>query len=289
MKIFITYGDENFKKQRENAIKLAKKNGNFDKIILYLPTDIDKEFYEKNKNILSQKRGGGYWLWKPYFIVKTLEKLKEGDYLFYSDAGAFFRKNVDLLINELKNINQDIMGFQLPLIESQWTKTELFTNMNCIDEFYKESNQMLASYILIRKTEFSLAFFKEFLEFACNEINITDKNEINIFQDENFIEHRHDQSIFSLLYKKYKLIPFKEPSQFGKYPSTYLGLTRNIKFEVGKLYFFENKRLFRVNKIKGKYGAVIFRNKEDTPLKKVIKYNIKRILSTLKLYKKPIC
>lgn len=72
-KTYINY-DENFKKQRENAIRL-EKNGNFDKIILYLPTDIDKKFYEKNKNILSQKRSGGYWLWKPYFIVKTLEKM----------------------------------------------------------------------------------------------------------------------------------------------------------------------------------------------------------------------
>ncbi|MHD0315080.1 hypothetical protein [Fusobacterium varium] len=288
MKIFITYGDENFKKQRENAIKLAKKNGNFDKTILYLPSDIDKEFYEKNKNILSQKRGGGYWLWKPYFIVKTLEKMKEGDYLFYSDAGAFFRKNVDLLINELKSVNQDIMGFQLPLIELQWTKTELFKNMNCMDEFYKESNQMLASYILIKKTEFSLAFFEEFLEFACNEINITDKNEINIFQDENFIEHRHDQSIFSLLYKKYKLVPFKDPTQFGKHFDAYSGLSQSLKFDIGKLYFLENKRLYRVNKVKGNYEKIIFRSRNDKHLKKIIKYNIKIILNSLKLYKKPI-
>lgn len=57
--------------------------------------------------------------------------------IFYSKN---IRKNVDLLINELKSANQDIMEFQIPLIELQWTKTELFKNMNCMDEFYKASN-----------------------------------------------------------------------------------------------------------------------------------------------------
>lgn len=32
---------------------------------------------------------------------------------------------------------------------------------------------------------------------------------------QTFIEHRHDQSVFSLLSKKYKLQAFRDPSQFG--------------------------------------------------------------------------
>jgi len=38
----------------------------------YGPNDIDNEFKKKNIEILSQKRGNGYWLWKPYFILVFL-------------------------------------------------------------------------------------------------------------------------------------------------------------------------------------------------------------------------
>lgn len=38
---------------------------------------------------------------------------------------------------------------------------------------------------------------------------------------DNFIAHREDQSIFSLLCKKYRFKAFKEPSQFGIMPWGY--------------------------------------------------------------------
>ena len=202
MKYYINYSDKVFKKQQDFSLLMAVKKGKFDKIIGYSREDIDEKFHEESKNILDQSKGGGYWLWKPYFIKKTLEKLNNSDYLFYSDSGAFFLKNVDILIEELEKYNQDIMGFELPLIESQWTKKELFINMGCANEMYSKTNQVCASYILIRKTKFSVDFFDQYLKYGCNEVNITDSYDDNIEQDENFIDHRHDQSIFSLLYKK---------------------------------------------------------------------------------------
>ncbi|BDU51417.1 hypothetical protein [Haliovirga abyssi] len=284
MKFFTTYGDEKFLKQKKFALIMAKMNGNFDKIMGYTPNDIDYEFYNKNKNILSQKRGGGYWLWKPYFILKTLNKINNGDYLFYSDAGAFFLKKVDILIEELKNSNQDIMGFELPLIESQWTKKELFINMDCDNDKYYNSNQILASFMLIKKTDFSVKFFEKFLEYSCNEINLTDKFDKRIEQREDFIEHRHDQSIFSLLYKKNNLKSFKDPSQFGKYPSGY-SANRMKKIEYEKLYILENGRKFRVNCFSEKYKEAIYLNKKELPIRSYLKYKIKEIMYFLKLYK----
>ncbi|MDP1729439.1 MAG: hypothetical protein Q8L27_04510, partial [archaeon] len=173
-KVYINYSDIKFKKQQNFASAAAKYLGHFNEIIRFTPNDIDEYFYNKHQHILKQKKGAGYWLWKPYFINQTLSKLSYGDYLFYSDAGAFFLKRVDILINELNKYNQDIMGFELPLIEEQWTKKELFINMECEDEKYYGSNQLLASYFLIKKSLLSERFFQKCLEFACDEYNITD-------------------------------------------------------------------------------------------------------------------
>ncbi len=157
------------------------------------------------------------------------------------------------------------MGFELPLIEKQWTKKELFLNMGCDKKEYFESNQIMASYILIKKSDFSVKFFQEYLEYGCNEINISDKYDKSIQQDKIFIDHRHDQSIFSLLYKKYKLKPFKDATQIGKYPRGYSASWED-DFVVDRLYTLSNGRLFRIKEYKEKYENVYF------IIEKVIQY-----------------
>ncbi len=281
MKIYINYADKNFRIEQNFATTMAKYIGKFDKIKAYTRNDIDKHFYEKNRHILDAERGGGYWLWKPYIIYKTLTEIDEQDFLFYSDSGLFFLKQVDILIKELEKTNQDIMGFELPLIEKQWTKKELFINMNCDDEYIRDSNQIMASYILIRKTKFSMKFFDDFLKFAQNEINITDKQNKNIKENDDFIEHRHDQSIFSLLYKKNKLIPFKDATQMRDFPMSYSGCSiSNIEHNI--LCKMPNGRLYRVYDYKEKYKKVLFHNRKGHPILSVFKFYIRRVVKFLK-------
>jgi len=288
MKTFITYSDEGFLKQRNFAIFMAKLIGNFDNVIAYKPEDIDKEFYENNKTILSQKKGGGFWLWKPYFIYKTLEKLGDEDYLFYADAGSFFLKNVDILIAELEQSNQDIMAFELPLIESQWTKKELFISMECKENIFSQSNQLMASFFLIKKSASSMNFFQQYLNYSCNENNITDTFDSNIKQCSDFIDHRQDQSIVSLLYKKYNLKPFKDPSQRGSHPLTYGGSLEKDTINKNQLNRLKNDRLFRYYDYDETYSNVLYHYRRGIPQLNYIKYLIKILLNKFGLYNKLI-
>ncbi|MFC1545935.1 hypothetical protein ACFL4I_00770 [Pseudomonadota bacterium] len=261
------------------ALKAAKHIGGFDRVIGYGVDDIDELFFSKYENILSQERGGGYWLWKPYLIRKTMAQLSEGDYLFYSDAGAYFLKNANVLIDELENSNQDIMAFELPLIEEQWSKKELFINMKCEADVYFKSNQIAASLILIKKTKKSIGFVEEYLKYACNEINITDLHDNNVVQKNNYIDHRHDQSIFSLLYKKYSFRPFKDPTQFGKYPLGYSGGSGDVGIEeAGQLYTLENGRLFRFFRYDEAYEMVLFHSRTVGGIIGLLKFFIKVVL-----------
>lgn len=283
-KYYINYSDQSFLAQQKFALRLAKVVGGFDEVFGFLKSDIDEEFYRINKAILDRPKGGGYWLWKPYFILKKLYELEDGDYLFYSDSGAFFLKNINFLILEMTKSNQDIMGFELPLIERQWTKKELFLNMDCKDDFYSDSNQLLASYMLIRKSEFSLFFFEQYLAYACNELNITDKLDPSVEQSKDYIDHRHDQSVFSLLYKKYNLRPFKDPSQFGKYPRGYSANVEN-NMAPNSLHLLPNGRLFRYFDRSEMYENVLFHHRRTNPLVGFIKYKVKEALYITGLYK----
>lgn len=86
-KIFITYGNKLYYESLQRIKEQASSVGCFDKIITYTDADLPEEIC--NHSLMQYKRGGGYWLWKPYFILKTLlEVAQEGDIVVYSDAGS---------------------------------------------------------------------------------------------------------------------------------------------------------------------------------------------------------
>ena len=75
-----------YSKYRKICSKSARWIGRADNVIEYSASDIEPSFIEKNKSIMSKKRGFGLWLWKPYFINKTLKQMNDGDWLFYVDG-----------------------------------------------------------------------------------------------------------------------------------------------------------------------------------------------------------
>ena len=154
--IGINYANEKYKKaQKLNSWSMLHK-GKVDKVIEYSPLDLDEGFREKNSSILEATRGNGYWLWKPYIICKTLEKIEYGDYVFYCDSGAVILHNVRLLINSLRKTKQDIMCFSLELVEKNYSKRDAFILMDCDDKLFFSTFQRLATYIIVKKTDESI-------------------------------------------------------------------------------------------------------------------------------------
>lgn len=202
----------NFKiRNQETALKIGK----VDKFFAFGPEDIEPEFYQKNEKVLSQKRGAGLWLWKPYFFYRVLNQMQENEILLYTDAASYFIKNIFRLIRYFETTGQNIMGFDLPLQSDQWTKEETFILMNATKS-ERLANQISASFILIKKTKDTLNFAKEWLDHCCN---IELMSEVifypHIKNSNNFISHRYDQSIFSILYIKHGFKSYRDPSQFG--------------------------------------------------------------------------
>ncbi len=214
MNYLINYADVKYLSSQKLCTKSAYNNG-IDKVFECNVSDLDNFFIHENRNILSQNRGAGYWLWKPYIILKYLKNINENDYLFYCDSGANFINNINDLINVFKNKKQEIMPFNIcDQIEIKWTKKDLlkYLDLDYPEIIYKP--QINAAFQLIKKTDFSIKFYEEYLEYSKNPQLITDLPS-NSDNYPEFIEHRHDQSIFSLLCKKYKFECFRDPSQWG--------------------------------------------------------------------------
>ena len=203
--VAISYGDQSFSKSLEYNGKSALEIAKVDKFYGYTPKDIDADFRAKNDDIFSRGRGNGYWLWKPYFLYKTLkEKLNYGDYLIYSDAGIFYTDLAQKLVDFLNERNAEMYLHRLPHLEKVYTKRDAFILMGVDGPFYAETGQFNAAFQIYKKSKFTEFFLGEYLYYSQDKRILTD--DANVMEQPNyegFRDHRHDQSILSLLTKKY--------------------------------------------------------------------------------------
>jgi hypothetical protein len=89
---------------------------------------------EYERMLLHQPRGAGYWVWKPYFLLRVLLELAQpGDWVFYSDAGVRFEQGADLwrekerrFLAELHGGGQDVLVYAEGSPELRHTKVATF-------------------------------------------------------------------------------------------------------------------------------------------------------------------
>lgn len=225
MMVLINYANEAYRNaQRANtwsAYHIAK----VDKVIEYSDKDIDAKFMEDNKSILSQKRGNGLWLWKPYIISKTMYGLKNGDLLFYCDSGSIFFRNIQSVRKIMES--KDIWITEAPLLERQFTKKEVIDFFDANHDQILNSNQYQGGFICLRKNDRTIELVREWLKYCCNEKLISKEYDLTI-QDTCFIAGREDQSILSVLAKKKGIFAYQDPTQFAKLPEIYWDLDSRI-------------------------------------------------------------
>ena len=128
----ISYGNELFKCSKNRLYREASQTGWFNTIQIYGPEDLDDNFKEKFKTMLSIPRGGGYWIWKSHIIKKRLSEISEGDILIYLDAGCSINKlgkfRLNQYIDMLNNSDYGIISFQMSHQEKQWTTKQVFSH-----------------------------------------------------------------------------------------------------------------------------------------------------------------
>lgn len=217
-KHLVNYSDKSHHNSQKENSNSALKFGGFDNVFSFNLQDLGDEFITENKSIMSQARGAGYWMWKPFVIKKALEMMGDNDILMYSDSGISFIKNIDELIDIMDMTEEKLLLFELEDIHpnKRWTKRDCFILMGLDKEEYLNQNQLLASYILMRKNDFVLKFVDEWLTYAKDYRIITDSpNECGLPNYPEFMDHRHDQSILSLLGRKYNIKNIPDVTQYG--------------------------------------------------------------------------
>jgi hypothetical protein len=207
---FITFATENYLSDAKELCESALSKGGFDTVKIYTYQDIDNVFSFKNKHILTNKRGAGFWLWKPYIIQKHLLTIEKDDILCYCDSSYLFLKDIRTVSDEWLS-NKNISAphnkpNETSWIERNFTKFDTLVLMNVpksLHDSYRDTYQVWAGFILLRNCLNTVRFTGEWLTYSQDVRMISDERSIFGPEDKHFIDNRHDQSILSILFKKW--------------------------------------------------------------------------------------
>ncbi len=202
----VTYGDDAFVASRELLRQEALRFG-ISNIHVYGPRRLPVAFVQKHIDFFNKNRkGGGYWLWKPLIVSEVLSQIKDGEFLFYADAGCGINPNGHKRFIEWLEIcdNQNNISIQMHgLAEKCWTKMSVARLMGCEAAEFMDSGQFMATIFGLKKNKYIVELVQEWLDICSMEWTIDDSVQ-RVENDPGFKEHRHDQSVFSLLRKREK-------------------------------------------------------------------------------------
>lgn len=210
-KFFVTYGDCNYEKSLARIKDEAERSGLFDKVVVYTPEDLPPTF---RKYTEIYRRGGGYWLWKPYIIADALDRADEGDIVVYADAecSIYRHKDWQKYFNKLRDCEN--LFFVAKGKSRKWCKRDVFDYFGGGNDLWKNARQIQATFILTRKCGGN-AIIRRWCDLAAERPDLfVDVDEKDLpREDRHFHEHRHDQAVLTACVCKaerpfsYRLLP----------------------------------------------------------------------------------
>jgi hypothetical protein len=213
----ITFADggQGYLAGRDLLVHTAKESGWFDSITTYDQKRLTLEtptWHETHKAFInSNKRGFGYWIWKPHVIAQRLSQLPDDDVLLYLDAGCQINKKGEKRFSVYLDLtaNFDMLCFYLHgpnYTIKQWTKGDLLTyfEINPSDPIL-ELPQIESGICFYKKSSITAHFLKMWSTIIeSNQYKYVNDEPSIITNSKHFLEHRHDQATLTLLHYRYR-------------------------------------------------------------------------------------
>lgn len=194
-RIFITYGDDLYRKSLRRICDEARQCGEFDEVIAYTNADLPENI--TSHELFSYRRGGGYWLWKPFVCLATLERCDDTDIVVYSDCGnkIFKHRQWSRYWQWMRKWN--MVTFYNGGRMGHWSRRALIDAYTQEVPMIKGMCQLSSGFIIFKKE--AMGVIKEWLSTMMEHpnyvIDADDKMKAGEYQE--FIESRHDQAVLS--------------------------------------------------------------------------------------------
>ena len=207
---FVTFGDgsNRWKLAARRLHREARRSGWFSSTQVY---DLGRLIHEAGADASglqeytrSSSRGFGYWLWKPILLKTLLSSLAPNSLLVYLDAGCQLNvnQNSKKRLEDYAHTAQEngIFAMETGLALKDWCKQDLLQRLRISDA---DASKFLVEpgVLFMANTPHAREFVSTWLDLCLESSNhFLDDSPSATANTPDFVEHRHDQSIFSCLY-----------------------------------------------------------------------------------------
>lgn len=181
------------------------------------------------------ERGSGFWAWKPFVILRSLQSAANGETVLYCDAGRKYPYILldtpfDPFLSWMDEHGQDIMpGISIPWNGpmSAWTKHDAFAGTGVDGDGIRRAVPIQASFSFWRNTDTTREFVREWLSWCVRRQLVSDDPSLDAAAEvPEFKAHRHDQSLLNLCCLKHGIkgidVGPSQPSYNERDPSSIL-------------------------------------------------------------------
>lgn len=217
MLVVCTFASAAYAGSAEALRHTALSVGGADRAYVYTEADV-RAWFDAYPELVAE-RGYGWWSWKPWVIMATLRRTAPGDVVVYCDAAMMFTSSLEPYAAALPP-DKDVMLFRLggwttkDYRNRRWTKRDTFAIMARNEDVHKDSPQLNAAIQVYRNAPAATQLVHEYMHW-CSQKNVID--DLRILEPyEGFQDHRHDQSILSLLAIEHPTVVLaRDPTQHG--------------------------------------------------------------------------
>ncbi len=187
--------------QNRNILAASAINRGFDFIYNFRREHLDPHFVQQNP-ILNEPCGAGFWLWKPYLILKTLNQVPDGSIVMYADSGLLVRKSLPNYIEQGMQQDKDILLFAYdPALDGYagyCASGDTFAAIDCLNDKCRNSPHVWAGIIIVRNSAKSRAFIEQWLHLA-EQPDLLKGSNLKTPNYPEFRHHQHDEGLLSAL------------------------------------------------------------------------------------------
>lgn len=195
--VVCTFATEAYAGSAEVLRHTALRVGLADEVIVFREADVAPWFAAYPE--LRGGRGYGWWSWKPWCVLEAMRRSRPGDVVVYCDAAVAFVAPLTAHADAVRHaLLFRLGGWQRADYRNRcWTKRDTFAMMECADDEHRDAVQLNAAVQVYRHTPEAVAFVERYRSWCTRREVIDDARVLENYA--GFVDHRHDQSILSLL------------------------------------------------------------------------------------------
>jgi len=208
--VHVSFGTDNFSQALTRLRRSARRFGIHDVRLYRTNHPAVCRAIDENPEIMKQRRGAGYWLWKPYILLDAMDSVEDGTIIIYTDAAQrYIADPSSIFALAVKN---DVVPFHQSYLQRIWTKRDCFVLMQADAPQFWDARQLDASIQLYRAGAKARSFLVELRNIMRDPRILCDgPNTCGLPNLAGFREHRHDQSITTILAMKHEIKTFPSP------------------------------------------------------------------------------